>query len=124
MSSNQGSTVAEWATRRSRLSPPISTRYVPQRSGNTGRSYSYRGQDFFAGENPPDGALIDYSSISQAAQDVRITVAESGRPRRRSTSLVLEKRALCIGCSGIFATSRRRWVAHSPKLRAVKKAAA
>ncbi len=35
--------------------------------------YSYRGQDFYAGENPPDGAILDYS-LGRAADSVTITV--------------------------------------------------
>ncbi len=37
---------------------------------------SYRGQDFYAGENPPDGAILDYS-LGRAADSVTITVTNS-----------------------------------------------
>ncbi len=35
--------------------------------------YSYRGQDFFAGENPPVGAILDYT-LARPADSVRITI--------------------------------------------------
>jgi hypothetical protein len=38
--------------------------------------YSYRGQDFFAGENPLDGAIIDYS-LAANAPDVKITISNA-----------------------------------------------
>ena len=41
--------------------------------------YSYRGQDFFAGANPPDGAIIDYT-LGRATPDARITIRD-GRGR-------------------------------------------
>lgn len=37
---------------------------------------SYRGQDFFAGENPPDGAIVDYS-LGRAADSVTLTVTNA-----------------------------------------------
>ncbi len=37
---------------------------------------SYRGQNFFAGENPPDGAIVDYS-LGRAADSVTLTVANA-----------------------------------------------
>jgi photosystem II stability/assembly factor-like uncharacterized protein len=38
--------------------------------------YSYRGQDFFAGENPPPGAIIDYH-IAAAAPAATLTVTNA-----------------------------------------------
>ena len=38
--------------------------------------YSYRGQDFFAGENPPDGAILDYS-LAGDAPEAKLTIADS-----------------------------------------------
>jgi photosystem II stability/assembly factor-like uncharacterized protein len=38
--------------------------------------YSYRGQDFFAGENPPGGAILDYA-LSAAAPSAQLTIADS-----------------------------------------------
>ncbi len=38
--------------------------------------YSYRGQDFYAGENPPDGAVIDYS-LGRDADRATITIANA-----------------------------------------------
>jgi BNR/Asp-box repeat len=38
--------------------------------------YSYRGQDFFAGDNPPDGAILDYS-LAAAAPQARLTITDS-----------------------------------------------
>ena len=38
--------------------------------------YSYRGQDFFAGENPPDGAILDYV-LGSAADSATLTIADS-----------------------------------------------
>jgi photosystem II stability/assembly factor-like uncharacterized protein len=46
---------------------------------------SYRGQDFFTGENPPEGAIIDYS-LGSAATDAKITISNAaGRVIRTLT---------------------------------------
>jgi photosystem II stability/assembly factor-like uncharacterized protein len=37
--------------------------------------YSYRGQDFYAGENPPDGAILDYT-LGHDAPSVTLTVTD------------------------------------------------
>ncbi len=36
---------------------------------------SYRGQDYWTGENPPEGAILDYS-LGRAASSVQITIAD------------------------------------------------
>jgi photosystem II stability/assembly factor-like uncharacterized protein len=38
--------------------------------------FSYRGQDYFAGGNPPDGAIIDYS-LATEAPSASLTIADS-----------------------------------------------
>ncbi len=38
--------------------------------------YSYRGQDFYAGENPPEGAILDYT-LARDAASVTITVSDA-----------------------------------------------
>jgi photosystem II stability/assembly factor-like uncharacterized protein len=44
---------------------------------------SYRGQGAYAGENPPDGAIIDYT-VAQRADSVRVTITNAaGRVVRR-----------------------------------------
>jgi photosystem II stability/assembly factor-like uncharacterized protein len=69
---DQGSTLAEW-------SPAIASEPAhlysirPASIWQYWEDYSYRGQDFYAGENPPDGAIIDYS-LGAASSDVKITI--------------------------------------------------
>jgi photosystem II stability/assembly factor-like uncharacterized protein len=72
---DQGSTLAEW-------SPAIASEAAhlysirPANIWQYWEDYSYRGQDFFTGENPADGALIDYSLGTDAA-DVKITITNA-----------------------------------------------
>jgi photosystem II stability/assembly factor-like uncharacterized protein len=42
---------------------------------------SYRGQGAYAGENPPDGAIISYH-VTQAADSVRVTISQPARGGR------------------------------------------
>jgi photosystem II stability/assembly factor-like uncharacterized protein len=81
---DQGSTLAEW-------SPAVASEPAHIYSITAAtiwqywEDYSYRGQDFFAGENPPDGALIDYS-LGHSGQDVKITITNpAGRVVRTLT---------------------------------------
>jgi photosystem II stability/assembly factor-like uncharacterized protein len=69
---DQGNSLAEWSTKSA--SEPAHLFSI--RSANIWQyweDYSYRGQDFFAGENPPDGAIIDYS-LASAAPEVKVTI--------------------------------------------------
>lgn len=72
---DQGSTLAEW-------SPAIASEPAhlysirPASIWQYWEDYSYRGQDFYAGENPPDGAVIDYS-LGTASSDVKITITNA-----------------------------------------------
>ena len=72
---DQGSTLAEW-------SPTIASEPAhlysirPATIWQYWEDYSYRGQDFYAGENPPDGAIIDYS-LGAASSDVKITITNA-----------------------------------------------
>jgi photosystem II stability/assembly factor-like uncharacterized protein len=72
---DQGSTLTEWsAATASEAAHLYSIR--PANIWQYWEDYSYRGQDFFTGENPPDGAIIDYS-LSKDAPDVQITIANA-----------------------------------------------
>jgi hypothetical protein len=72
---DQGSTLTEW-------SPAIASEAAhlysihPAHIWQYWEDYSYRGQDFFTGENPPDGALIDYS-LGKDVPAVTITIANA-----------------------------------------------
>lgn len=72
---DQGSTLAEW-------SPAIASEAAhvysirPAHIWQYWEDYSYRGQDFFTGENPPDGALVDYS-LGKGVPDVKITITNA-----------------------------------------------
>jgi photosystem II stability/assembly factor-like uncharacterized protein len=53
---------------------------------NYWQSTSYRGQGAYAGENPPEGAIIDFH-LARAADSVRVTVTSAaGRVMRRFTT--------------------------------------
>jgi photosystem II stability/assembly factor-like uncharacterized protein len=72
---DQGSTLAEWSpTTASEAAHLYSIR--PANIWQYWEDYSYRGQDFFTGENPPDGAIIDYS-LSKNVSDVQITITNA-----------------------------------------------
>jgi hypothetical protein len=72
---DQGSTLAEWSpTTASEAAHLYSIR--PANIWQYWEDYSYRGQDFFTGENPPDGAIIDYSQ-SKDVSDVQITITNA-----------------------------------------------
>src|SRR4051812_27439876 len=81
---DQGSTLAEW-------SPAVAAEPAhlysmrPANIWQYWEDYSYRGQDFYAGENPPDGALIDYS-LGTAAPGVKITIANAANRVVRTLS--------------------------------------
>jgi photosystem II stability/assembly factor-like uncharacterized protein len=72
---DHGSTLTEW-------SPAIASEAAhmysirPAHIWQYWEDYSYRGQDFFTGENPPDGALIDYS-LGKDVPDVTITITNT-----------------------------------------------
>jgi len=74
---DQGSTIAEWT-------PAIAAEPVhifsmrPASIWQYWEDYSYRGQDFFAGENPPDGAVIDYS-LGKSAPEATITITNAAQ---------------------------------------------
>ena len=63
---DQSTALAEW-------SPKVATEPAhlfsirPSNIWQYWEDYSYRGQDFFAGENPPDGAIIDFSLAATAS---------------------------------------------------------
>jgi hypothetical protein len=72
---DQGSTLSEWSNNiASEVAHLFSIR--PANLWQYWEDYSYRGQDFYAGENPPDGAIIDYSLGKSAAQ-VKITITNA-----------------------------------------------
>jgi hypothetical protein len=72
---DQGSTLAEWSP--AVASEPAHVYSIrPASIRQYWEDYSYRGQDFFAGENPPDGAIIDYS-LGRDASDVKITITNA-----------------------------------------------
>jgi photosystem II stability/assembly factor-like uncharacterized protein len=72
---DQGSTLAEWSpTVASEPAHLYSIR--PANIWQYWEDYSYRGQDFFAGENPPDGAIIDYS-LGADASGATITITNA-----------------------------------------------
>jgi hypothetical protein len=82
---DQGSTLAEW-------SPAIASEPAhlfsirPASIWQYWEDYSYRGQDFYTGENPPDGALIDYS-LGVGVPEVTIAIKNAaGRPVRTLTA--------------------------------------
>ncbi len=72
---DQGGTLAEW-------SPAVAAEPAhlysirPAHIWQYWEDYSYRGQDFAPGENPPDGAIIDYSLGAQAS-DASITIYDA-----------------------------------------------
>ncbi len=72
---DQGSALAEW-------SPAIASEpahlfsIAPAKIWQYWEDYSYRGQDFFTGENPPDGAIIDYS-LGKDAPAAKITITNA-----------------------------------------------
>jgi photosystem II stability/assembly factor-like uncharacterized protein len=72
---DQGSTLAEWSP--AVASEPAHVFSIrPATIWQYWEDYSYRGQDFFAGENPPDGAIIDYS-LGQDASAAKITITNA-----------------------------------------------
>ena len=72
---DQGSTLAEWSP--AIASEPAHLYQIrPAHIWQYWEDYSYRGQDFFTGENPPDGAIIDYS-LARDASDVTVTITSA-----------------------------------------------
>jgi len=69
------SSVAEWTPAVAR-EPAHLFSVSPSHIWQYWEDYSYEGQDFYAGENPPDGAILDYT-LGQAAPAATLTVTNA-----------------------------------------------
>ncbi len=69
---DDGSALAQW-TPRVAAQPAHLFTIRPATIFQYWEDYSYRGQNYWTGENPPDGAIIDYS-LAQGQPDVQITI--------------------------------------------------
>jgi len=72
---DDASSVAEWTPEVAR-EPAHLFPVRPAHIWQYWEDYSYRGQDFWAGENPPDGAILDYT-LGHAADSVTLTVTDA-----------------------------------------------
>ncbi|MDE3172906.1 MAG: hypothetical protein KGN74_07520 [Gemmatimonadota bacterium] len=72
---DDGTPLAEWSARAS-AEPAHLFAIRPATIFQYWEDLSYRGQDFYAGENPPDGAIVDYS-LGRAADSVTLTVTNA-----------------------------------------------
>jgi photosystem II stability/assembly factor-like uncharacterized protein len=72
---DDASSVAEWTPEVAR-EPAHLFPVRPAHIWQYWEDYSYRGQDFYAGENPPDGAILDYT-LGHAVDSVTLTVADA-----------------------------------------------
>jgi photosystem II stability/assembly factor-like uncharacterized protein len=72
---DHGSVLAEW-------SPKIASEaahlfaIAPANIWQYWEDFSYRGQDFYTGENPPDGAIIDYS-LAATVPNVSLSISDA-----------------------------------------------
>ncbi len=72
---DDASTLAEWHAQVAKAAAHLFT-IRPAQIWQYWEDYSYRGQDFFAGENPPEGAILDYF-LAQTVPSVTITVSNA-----------------------------------------------
>jgi len=72
---DHGAALAEWSDRVA-AEPAHLFGVRPATIFQYWEDYSYRGQDYYAGENPPDGAIIDYS-LGRGAPVATVTVTNA-----------------------------------------------
>jgi hypothetical protein len=72
---DHGSALAEWSPQVA-AEPAHLFSIRPATIFQYWEDYSYRGQNFYAGENPPAGAIIDYA-VGRDAADVKVTVSNA-----------------------------------------------
>lgn len=72
---DDGATLAEWSPAVAR-EPAHLFSIRPANIFQYWEDYSYRGQDYWTGENPPDGAIIDYY-LGAAAPSARLTITNA-----------------------------------------------
>ncbi len=71
---DDASSLAEWTPRLAH-EPAHLFAVRPAHLWQYWEDYSYRGQDFWAGENPPDGAILDYT-LAKAVPSATLTVSD------------------------------------------------